>query len=253
MEVQVLLVKSERVSVTRMKLASKSIIPGVPQISCSAGVIHGVQEGSPSIFWVSEDNSALCFCFLLYSLSLSLFKGCCRWKIPWVDEPGRLQSMGSLRVGHDWATSLSLFHFHASEKEMVTHSSVLAWRIPGTGEPGGLLSLGSHRVGHDWSDLAAAAADGACRVLHVASTVWGEYALVLREGQGKDGLECAECQQRVGNSENCRIRPEALLLQPLFPKEAHSQGMSGDIQGRQGTSGMRNTWMPRFPVKVKVT
>ena len=50
------------------------------------------------------------------------------------------------------------FHFPAFEKEMATHSSVLAWRIPGTGEPGGLLSLGSHRVGHDWSDLAAAAA-----------------------------------------------------------------------------------------------
>ena len=50
------------------------------------------------------------------------------------------------------------FHFHASEKEMATHSSVLAWRIPGTGEPGGLPSVGSHRVGHDWSDLAAAAA-----------------------------------------------------------------------------------------------
>ena len=48
------------------------------------------------------------------------------------------------------------FHFHALEKEMVTHSSVLAWRIPGTGEPGGLPSMGSHRVGHDWSDLAAA-------------------------------------------------------------------------------------------------
>ena len=45
------------------------------------------------------------------------------------------------------------------EKEMATHSSVLAWRIPGTGEPGGLLSMGSHRVGHDWSDLAAAAAE----------------------------------------------------------------------------------------------
>ena len=41
------------------------------------------------------------------------------------------------------------FHFHALEKEMATHSSVLAWRIPGTGEPGGLLSMGSHRVGHD--------------------------------------------------------------------------------------------------------
>ena len=50
------------------------------------------------------------------------------------------------------------FHFslHALEKEMATHSSVLAWRIPGTGEPGGLPSLGSHRVGHDWGDLAAA-------------------------------------------------------------------------------------------------
>ena len=49
------------------------------------------------------------------------------------------------------------FHFHALEKEMATHSGVLAWRIPGTGEPGGLPSMGSHRVGHDWSDLAAAA------------------------------------------------------------------------------------------------
>ena len=52
------------------------------------------------------------------------------------------------------------FHFHALEKDMATHSSVLAWRIPGTGEPGGLPSMGSHRVGHDWSDLAAAAAGG---------------------------------------------------------------------------------------------
>ena len=105
-----------------------------------------------------------------------------------------------LRVGHNWATSLSLFisgtgdrngnplqysclenptdrgawwaavhgvaksqtrlsdftftfHFHALEKEMATHSTVLAWRTPGTGEPGGLPSMGSHRVGHDWSDL----------------------------------------------------------------------------------------------------
>ena len=49
------------------------------------------------------------------------------------------------------------FHFHALEKEMATHSSVLAWRIPGTGEPGGLPSMGSHRVGHYWSDLAAVA------------------------------------------------------------------------------------------------
>ena len=77
------------------------------------------------------------------------------WKIPWAEEPGRLQSMGSLRVRHDWATSLSLFTFMHWRRKMATHSSVLAWRIPGTaGEPGGLPSMGSHRVRHDWSDLA---------------------------------------------------------------------------------------------------
>ena len=82
------------------------------------------------------------------------------WKIPWTEESGRLQSIGSLRVRHDWATSLLLFTFmHWRRKWQPIHSSVLAWRIPGTGEPGGLPSLGSHRVGHDWSDLAAAAAD----------------------------------------------------------------------------------------------
>ena len=77
------------------------------------------------------------------------------WEIPWSEEPGRLQSMGSLRVWHDFTFT---FHFHALEKEMATHSSLLAWRIPGMGEPGGLLSMGSHRVGHNWSNLAAAAA-----------------------------------------------------------------------------------------------
>ena len=72
------------------------------------------------------------------------------WKIPWMEEPGRLQSMHE--VAKSW-TRLSdftfTFHFHAFEKEMANHSGVLAWRIPGTGEPGGLLSMGSHRVGHD--------------------------------------------------------------------------------------------------------
>ena len=69
-------------------------------------------------------------------------------KIPWTEEPGGLQSMGSL----SW-TQLSdftfTFHFHALGKEMATHSSVLAWRIPGPGEPGGQPSMGLHRVGHD--------------------------------------------------------------------------------------------------------
>ena len=66
------------------------------------------------------------------------------WKIPWMEEPGGLQSMGSRLSDFPFT-----FHFHALEKEMATHSSVLAWRIPGMGEPGGLSSTGSHRVGHD--------------------------------------------------------------------------------------------------------
>ena len=66
-----------------------------------------------------------------------------------------------LGVTKSWARLSNFpftFHFHALEKEIATHSSVLAWRIPGTVEPGGLPSMGSHRVGHNWSDLAAAAA-----------------------------------------------------------------------------------------------
>ena len=61
-----------------------------------------------------------------------------------------IQSLGgedALEKGK--VTSLSLFSFHALEKEMATHSSIHAWRIPGTSEPGGLSSMGSHRVGHD--------------------------------------------------------------------------------------------------------
>ena len=72
-----------------------------------------------------------------------------------------MQSMAAVHEVSKSPTRLSdytfTFHFHALEKEMATHSSVLAWRIPGMREPGGLLSMGSHRVGHDRSDLAAAA------------------------------------------------------------------------------------------------
>ena len=70
------------------------------------------------------------------------------WRIPWMEEPGGLQSMGLLsqiRLSNFTFT----FHFHALEKEMATHSSVLAWRIPGMGEPGGLPSMGSRRFRHD--------------------------------------------------------------------------------------------------------
>ena len=79
------------------------------------------------------------------------------WKIPWMEEPGGLQSMVS-RSRTRLSNFTFTFHSHALEKEMATHFGVLAWRIPGTEEPGRLPSLGSHRVGHNWSDLAAAAA-----------------------------------------------------------------------------------------------
>ena len=71
--------------------------------------------------------------------------------------PGISHGRRSL-VGCRSQTQLSDFHFHALEKAMATHSSVLAWRIPGTREPGGLPSVGSHGVEHNRSDLAAAAA-----------------------------------------------------------------------------------------------
>ena len=68
------------------------------------------------------------------------------WKIPRIEEPGRLQSMGRKEPV---TTERIHFHFHTLEKEMATHPNVLAWTIPGMGKPGGLQSMGSHRVGHD--------------------------------------------------------------------------------------------------------
>ena len=96
------------------------------------------------------------------------------WRIPWTVQPGRLQSMGLQRVGHNWVTSLSLWASRVAqrlkrlppmretwarslgwedllEKEMVTHSSILAWRVPWTEEPGRLQSTGSQKVGHNWA------------------------------------------------------------------------------------------------------
>ena len=66
-----------------------------------------------------------------------------------MEEPGRLQSMGSAQSRIGLSNFTFTFHFNALEKEMATHSSVLAWRIPGMGKPGGLLSMGSQRVRHD--------------------------------------------------------------------------------------------------------
>ena len=72
------------------------------------------------------------------------YSGTLAWKIH-----GQRSLVGCSPRDHWESGTTERLHFHASEREMATHSSVLDWRIPGTGEPGGLLSMGSHRVGHD--------------------------------------------------------------------------------------------------------
>ena len=78
---------------------------------------------------------------------MATHSGILAWRIPRTEETGRLLSIGSHRVRHNWS---DLACMHALEKEMATHSSVLALRIPGTEEPGGWQSIGSLRVRHDW-------------------------------------------------------------------------------------------------------
>ena len=73
------------------------------------------------------------------------------WKIPWVEEPGRLQSMGVMKSQTRLSDFTFTFHFHALEKEMATHSSVLAWRIPGTGS-----LVGCHLCGRTEPDMTKA-------------------------------------------------------------------------------------------------
>ena len=165
--------------------------------------VHGVAKS-----WTRLSDFTFTFHFHALEKEMAIHFSVLAWRIPGMGEPGRLPSMGSHRVGHNWSDLAAAaivkytmdlvasrlvfplqysclenpmdggawwaavhgvaksrtrlrdftftFHFPALEKEMVTHSSVLAWRTPGTGEPGGLPSMGSRRVGHDWSDVAAA-------------------------------------------------------------------------------------------------
>ena len=115
------------------------------------------------------------------------------------------------------------FHFHALEKEMATHSSVLAWRIPGTGEPGGLPSVGLHRVGHDWSDLAAAAAKFRLRwvispTILAAISVWA--SLVAQMVQNLPAMQETQVWSLGGDN------PQRKIWQPtpvFLPGELHGQ------------------------------
>ena len=90
-----------------------------------------------------------------------------------MDGGARWAAVHGVTRSQTWLSDFTFtFHFHALEKEMATHSSVLAWRIPGMGKPGGLPSMGSHRVGHDWSDLAAEAAEDIKEVLTSWKVLW---------------------------------------------------------------------------------
>ena len=91
------------------------------------------------------------------------------WKIPWAEEPGRLQSVGLLRVRHDWATSLSLFTFMYWKRKWQPTPVFL----PGdTGEPGGLPSMGSHRVRHVLAAAARKQTYWNCKTNWIANFKW---------------------------------------------------------------------------------
>ena len=89
--------------------------------------------------------------------AMATYSSTLAWKIPWMEEPGRLQSMGSLRVGHNWATSLSLFTFMHWRRKWQPTPVFLPEECQGRGSLAG-CHLWGRRVGHDWSDLAVAAA-----------------------------------------------------------------------------------------------
>ena len=103
----------------------------------------------------------ICHCFHLspsICQAMAPHSSTLAWKIPWMEEPGRLQSMGSLRVGYDWATSLSLFTFMHWRRKWQPTPVFLPGESQGRGSLVGYqTSMGSHRVRHDGSDLAAAA------------------------------------------------------------------------------------------------
>ena len=148
-----------------------SVVSDCDPMDCSSpgSTVHGIFQAR-ILEWVaisysrefSQPRTRTCFSFIscngspkldLYCANFQVFK----WHPTPVLLPGKSMDRGAWQAAVPGvAKSRTLlndftftFYFHALEKEMATHSSVLAWRTPGTGEPGGLLSMGSHRVGHD--------------------------------------------------------------------------------------------------------
>ena len=130
------------------------------------------------------------------------------WRRQWhptpVLLPGKSHGQRSLVGSSPWGceeldtTERLHFHFYALEKEMATHSSVLAWRIPGTGEPGGLPPMGSHRVGHYWSNLAAAV--GQTAIIHLDSIVSGVSGQPTLDLPGPKDITMGDTRKRTGCS-----------------------------------------------------
>ena len=112
------------------------------------------------------------------------------------------------------------FHFHALEKEMATHASVLAWRIPGTAGPGELPSMGSHRVGHDWCNLAAAAAAA------LQDLIWlkGNHDLATRNnllnisGQGQSPVSIFRLSLILQGFGHCATSPQEHGVSRTMPR-----------------------------------
>ena len=127
------------------------------------------------------------------------------------------------------------FHFHSLEKEMATHSSVLAWRIPGMGEPGGLPNMGSHRVGHDWSDLAAAAAASPTKPLYSENSPCPTASSRNNRASHKLQLTGLETDQwpKLGQK-------NILSFEPWLRNAA--QPLLGLWKGAPTTSGLRQLW-----------
>ena len=133
------------------------------------------------------------------------------------------------------------FHLHALEKEMATHSSVLAWRIPGTGEPCGLPSMGSHRVGHDWSDLAAAAVcwnfSGGLLDMYKGSVISEWLSISVCRGSRANQKELEPVHQPI------RVRTETEVCTPIT---LHRPVWNAS-QIRRVWSGAQSSQRPFFP------
>ena len=122
---------------------------------------------NPNKLWMEQLIVGGVFPAWIIGIRMNLSRNCWQlrvvfWRRQWHPTPVLLpgESHGWRRLigcspwGHKESDTTGRVHFHALEKEMATHSSVLTWRVPGTAEPGELPSAGLHRVGHDWSDLA---------------------------------------------------------------------------------------------------